>query len=145
MPYICPATGHAVDEPDGEFCGDHGARLFTHCRTCSGEWSVTWDPKTYDGEKGTDFCSRCGSPAPWLSRRKLIQWLKAQVQASALEAAQQLELREVLDRISEMNPGDTKTVAGWERLRELAPTVWENANPIIRTLVTEGVKRALGF
>src|SRR5437773_3559964 len=30
---ICPATGHAVNDPVGPFCGDHGARMFSDCRS----------------------------------------------------------------------------------------------------------------
>ena len=107
--------------------------------------SITWDPKTYDGQKGTDFCSRCGSPGPWLSRAKLIQWLKVQVQESNLEVARRLELKEVLDRIADMASDDTKAAAGWERLRSLAPKVWEKARPVIDVLAAEVVKKALGL
>src|SRR5713101_4466386 len=30
--FICPATGHAVKDPVGPFCGDHGAKMFSDCR-----------------------------------------------------------------------------------------------------------------
>ncbi len=137
---ICPATGHAVNDPVGPFCGDHGARMFSDCPACGSEWSRTWEPR---GEKGTDFCAQCGNPAPWLSRTELIQWLKACVQATDLEPAKRRELQEALDRIAELAPDDTKTAAGWDRLRAVAPRVWELAKPVINVLIGEGVRKML--
>lgn len=144
MAYICPATGHAVNDPDGRFCGDHGVNFFTKCRVCGEEWPLTWDPRT-DGEKGTDFCAQCGTPAPWLPRRRLIQWLQVRVQESDLEPAMRLELQDILGRLAQMAPDDTKAVAGWERLRASAPKIWEKAKPIIDSLVTEAMKKLLGL
>src|SRR5712692_9439372 len=53
--FICPATGHAVKDPVGPFCGDHGAKMFSDCPGCGSEWPLTWDPR---GEKGTEVVSR---------------------------------------------------------------------------------------
>jgi hypothetical protein len=142
---ICPATGHAIHDPDGPYCGDHGARLFSNCPNCGSEWSMAWDPHVYGGEKGTDFCAQCGNPAPWLSRKKLIEWLKAQLADAGLETAKRLELQEGLDHIADMTPDDMKTVAGWERLRTIAPVVWDRAKPVIDAVVAAAVKKALGF
>src|SRR2546427_11282339 len=120
MADICPVTGHVVEDPDGPFCGDHGAKLFSHCSD-GHEWSITWDPGMPYGEKGTDFCASCGRPAPWVSRPQLIQWIKGQLLQVELEPAKRHELQEVLDLIAQMDPDDTKTTPGWEKLRALAP------------------------
>ncbi len=116
--------------------------MFSDCPACGSEWSLTWDSR---GEKGTDFCAHCGNPAPWLSRKELIQWLKAGVQATDLEPAKRRELQEALDRIAELAPDDTKTAAGWDKLRAVAPRVWELAKPVINKLIGEGVKKILGL
>ncbi len=141
MPFICPHNGHVDNDPDGAYCGDHGRKFFSECPTCGGEWSVAWDPKSFDGEKGTDFCSHCGTPAPWVSRRKLVQWLKDA--GSDLEPAKRLELQEILDRIADMSPDDDKALAGWEKVRALAPKVWKKAKPVIGTLLVEALKKKL--
>src|SRR3989441_4379851 len=75
--------------------------------------------------------------------RSLIQWLKACVQATDLEPAKRRELQEALDRIAELAPDDTKTAAGWDRLRAVAPRVWELAKPVINVLIGEGVRKML--
>ena len=137
--FICPATGHAVKDPVGPFCGDHGAKMFADCPVCGSEWPLTWDPRG----KGTDFCAHCGNPAPWLSRKELIQWLKAGVQATDLEPAKRRELQEALDRIAELAPDDSKTAAGWDKLRAVAPRVWELAKPVMNVLIGEGVRKIL--
>jgi hypothetical protein len=60
-----------------------------------------------------------------LSRADLIQWLQHQVQASSdIPAAQRQELRTALERMRDMEPGDTKTFSTWKLLREAAPKVW---------------------
>src|SRR5437879_3266602 len=48
---ICPATGHAVNDPVGPFCGDHGARMFSDCPACGSEWSRTWEPRGRSEER----------------------------------------------------------------------------------------------
>src|SRR5712691_9796442 len=125
MSNICPHNGHVDNESDDPYCGDHGRKFFSDCPTCGNEWAVTWDPKTFAGEKGTDFCSRCATPAPWVSRQKLVHWLKDE--GSDLEPAKRLEIQEVLDRIAAMSPDQERAIAGWKRVQALAPKVWEKA------------------
>jgi len=154
MAHICPATGHTVASyPHGPstapppFCPHHGVKLFQNCRTCGAPWPVT-SVGSYSANPnaGASFCSQCGAPATWLSRRELVQWLKAQVQASDVEAAERLELQGVLDRLADMDPGDTRAIAGWQKLRDGAPKVWAKAKPIIDILTTAvEVKKALGL
>jgi len=76
-------------------------------------------PKSFDGEKGTDFCSHCGTPAPWVSRRKLVHWLKDA--GSDLEPAKRLELQEIPDRIADISPDDAKALRDGKRFERSRP------------------------
>jgi len=83
-------------------------------------------------------------PAPWLSRNQLMDWLKHQVQADAgIPDATRLELRAVLERLKAMDASNEKAIAGWKRLQEGAPKVWEATKPVRDALIAEGVKALL--
>jgi hypothetical protein len=149
MPFICPATGHVARDRDvesgGPYCAEHGVKWFNKCKGCGNYWGLTRDCRTYDDSKGADFCGHCSSPAPWLSRKQLVRWLRAQVQASDLEPARRLELQEVLDRLADMAADDTRAIAGWQKLRDMAPKVWENTKPVVDILIADGLKKILGL
>jgi hypothetical protein len=145
MPYVCRATGHVVEDPEGPYCTRHGAPLITHCSACGAEWPATWDESAMFGERGGDFCEQCGSPAPWLSREQLIRWLRDRLNAAGLDPAIRHELQEILDRVAAMEADDSKAVAAWQKLRELAPGVWEIARPVLSTLIGAGLKKYLGL
>jgi len=55
------------------------------------------------------------------------------------------ELQDVLGRLQAMAPDDTKAVAGWQRIRDVAPKVWDATKPVRDTLIGEAVKKALGL
>ncbi len=44
-----------------------------------------------------------------------------------------------------MDPDDRKAIAGWEKLKKLAPTVWEVTKPVRDALMAEAVKKAMGL
>jgi hypothetical protein len=50
-----------------------------------------------------------------------------------------------VERLRELEPGDTKAVSGWERIRTDVPKVWEAIKPLRDTLIGEAVKKALGL
>ncbi len=147
--YVCPADGHAIDSRDvkGPHCSRHGVRLFTHCRQCGKRWPLVakrnygWEPAS-----GADFCAVCGTPAPWLSRAQLLEWVRNQLRASAdISSPTALELVEALKRVEEMDANDTKTIEAWRKLRDAAPKVWATAKPAFDVLLGEAVKRMLGL
>jgi hypothetical protein len=115
-----------------------------NCARCGGEWSVTADVSVgYDAAKGTDFCSHCGTPAPWLSRKKLVQWLKGQ--AFDLEPARRLEVTSFSTAwptcaLTTRRPSQRgRKCRGWRR------ESGEKAKPVIDILVAEGLKKTLGL
>src|SRR5262245_37605804 len=134
MPHICPATGHVVTHPRGVFCPDHGAPLFTNCPVCGKAWLPRGSVPTLSGEDpARDFCDYCAHPGPWVSREQRLMWIKGRLHDQGLDEATQLELREAFDRMREMDPGDTRTLAAWQKLKNAAPRLWDIAKPIITT------------
>jgi hypothetical protein len=123
----------------------------THCSVCVTPWPLLardqWmsDQTEY---RGDDCCSRCGSPAPWLSRPRLLAWVRDQLQALASRGEMPWpatrELVEALTRLDAMDADDAKTVAAWKKLREQAPDVWAATKPVRDVLIGETVRRLLG-
>jgi hypothetical protein len=168
MHLFCPATGHVLEEQAITralaltFCPQHGVRLFQSCSACGAPWTgvvsrqrtarsrltarSSTDNPLSEVDKGASFCSTCGLPAPWLARSDLIQWLQHRVQASSdVPASTRQELHAMLDRLRDMDAADTRTIPGWQRLRDAAPKVWEASKPVRDALIGEAVKKALGL
>jgi len=55
------------------------------------------------------------------------------------------ELLAVVERLQAMAPGDDKALPGWKAIRAGAPKVWENVKPVLHSIVSEGIKKALGL
>lgn len=151
MDYFCPATGHVVDRQvlhgkvglADAFCPDHGVRVFRNCSSCGAIWPGQIKSYAYRITDGSDFCSACGTPAPWLERDRLIEWLLNQVQASDLPLTTRHELRAVLEQLGKMAPDDTKSIAGWQQVRDKAPKVWEASKPVRDALISESLRVVL--
>jgi hypothetical protein len=128
-------------------CSAHGVPLFNNCPVCGKEWPETGFVPSLSGEDhARDFCEHCGSPGPWLDRRQLIQWLKAQIRAAGLGTPQRIELEGVLDHLVDMDPADTRTIAGWLKIRDAVPSVWQKAKTVIDILVVgKNLKDLLGL
>ena len=140
---VCTHDGHLEDDPEGPYCPRHGTPLFSECPNCGQPWT-TIGVSMYT-EVGSDFCVHCAHPGPWVSRKKRLAWIKGRLHEQGLDEATQLELREALDRLKDMDPGDSRTIAAWQKMKDAAPKLWELAKPVIATVVTAEVKRRLGL
>ena len=138
---VCTHDGHVEFEPEGQYCPRHGTPLLTRCPKCSQPWKIVNVSMIHD--VGSDFCIHCAHPGPWVSREKRLGWIKGRLHQQGLDEATELELREALDRINDMDPGDTRTIAAWQKLKDVAPKLWEIAKPIVTTVATAEVKRRL--
>lgn len=145
MPYVCRATGHIDENPDGPYCTRHGAPFITHCSACGADWTATDDENTAWSERGSDFCAACGTPGPWVGREMLLGWLRDRLNDSDLDPARRLELAAVLDGLATMDPDDTKALAAWQALQRHAPKVWELAKPVLSPLIGATLKKYLGL
>ena len=128
MSPVCPATGHVSLESQGPRCADHGVQWFMDCPACGIMWPLEgprknftgWELWDYGPERAHDFCATCGIPGPWVSRDKLIQWIRHQLQADmTMTSATRLELLAAMDRLQVMSPDDSKAIAGWEQIELL--------------------------
>src|SRR5713101_991193 len=151
---VCPATGHVVLPLQGRICPDHGVPWFVECPSCRAAWPLVLPMDDFAAselfdlgpERARDFCANCGTPGPWVTRPQLMEWLRSNVKASVeVPASERLELLEVLTRLEAVDANDTKSVAAWERVRKLAPKVWEKAQPVRDALIGEAVKKLLGL
>jgi hypothetical protein len=74
-----------------------------------------------------------------------MEWIRSNLKASVdVPASTRLELLEVLSKLEAMDANDTKGIAGWQRIREAAPKVWERTKPVRDALISEAVKKAMG-
>ena len=148
--YICPHDGHITDDPDGPNCSRHELPWFTDCPDCGAPWVVVSKHSLYGSEpdSGDDFCARCTSPAPWLTRAQLLDWVRGLLLASAgrdVLRPTALQLVEALKHLDTMDADDTRTAEVWKRVRESAPKVWKATEPVRHALIGETVKRVLGL
>jgi len=139
---ICSHDGHVQDDAEGPYCPDHGTPLFTHCPKCDQPWTTVGT--TMYVEAGADFCVYCANPGPWVSREKRLAWIKGRLHQQGLDEATELDPRSPRPHQGH-GPGDTRTIAAWPKLKDVAPKLWEIAKPIITTVATAEVKRRLGL
>jgi hypothetical protein len=144
-----------VENPLGPYCQAHGVPWFLDCPTCGVGWPTQASRRDFrptslsygsQKETGSDFCASCGTPGPWLTRQRLIGWIRGNVKASAeVPMSTRHELLDILARLEAMDANDTKGVAGWRRISEAAPKVWEATKPVRDALIGEAVKKVLGL
>ncbi len=144
MPYVCSRDGHLIEYPEGDFCPEHGSRIFTNCQVCGEHWRVIGSEDDPFGEQGAKFCVRCAHPAAWVSREERIGWLKDRLdEDQSLDPADRQKLRAILDRLVEMEPDDSSALVGWDYLRKAAPTVWAMGQPILTSLIVSSLRGSL--
>ena len=144
MPYVCSRDGHLMEYPEGDFCPEHGSRIFTNCQVCGEHWKVIASENDPYEEQGAKFCVKCAQPAAWVSREERIGWLKDRLdEDQSLDPADRQKLRAILDRLVEMEPDDSSALIGWDYLRKAAPKVWAKGQQILTSLIASSLRAAL--
>jgi hypothetical protein len=89
------------------------------------------------------FCWDCGEPYPWTSREKRVGKLYDLIDHDDLDEAMLLTVREQLAVLSAPVDEETDERRGraLERLRRLAPKLYEAALPVLQGLATAEMKR----
>lgn len=130
------------------FCPGCGALVITHCGRCGAA--------LLGGHRGVvrmssrppkPFCHECGAAHRRATREQRIRQLENLLEFEDLEPATQLAVIEeiaVLAKPVDEDSDDSQVRAG-ERIKELAPSLWETGKPILQSLLTEAAKRRLGF
>jgi hypothetical protein len=118
----------------------HGEWL-QHCATCGAE-ILSWCPGCGTRIKGRhiapavgstyvppEFCDFCGAPFPWVGRQGRIYALENRLVGDAhLDPAIDRDVRDCLKALAALDPADLgseRDVQLWQRIREVAPALWE--------------------
>lgn len=135
----------------GQRCQECGAEILTGCPGCGhrirGYLSVpgvmSWDTDY----KPPKFCDNCGRPFPWLDRQGRIYLLENMLDEEQLDPAAELEAREQLRALAQLDPDDEDAERRWKKIRGLAPGLWEKAGgrEILQSVVSAGIKGGLGL
>src|SRR5712692_10657294 len=119
MSPVCPATGHVILHLQGPICPDHGVQWFADCPSCGAMWPLMELMDDFAGselfdlrpDRAHDFCANCGAPGPWVSRDRLIEWIRHQLQAdTTTPGATRLQLLAAMDRLQGMAADDSKAI-----------------------------------
>jgi hypothetical protein len=93
------------------------------------------------------FCFQCGHPHRWATRKQRVTHLENLLEFEDLDEATQLAVVESLAVLAAPvdELGDDEQVRAGERVRQLAPRLWEIGQPVIASVLTEVAKRRLGL
>jgi hypothetical protein len=131
-------------------CATCGAEVLTTCPHCDnmirGGYIVP-GVLAFEEYERPDFCADCGSPFPWASRQARVWELMNLLDAEQLDPAAELAVREQLEALASADVDDPDQEGRWERVRRLAPTLWEKSGvqQIVTTLVLAEARTRLGL
>lgn len=135
-----PANSSKVQE----FCGNCGLPVLTVCEKCSAPLPT---PNYLAGEREPyAFCVQCGEPFPWATRQQQINKLKGLLDLeSGLTKAERLDLIESITVLAQPEEPETLVahIKAGERIRNLAPGLWQLAQPILSNLLSSELQQAL--
>jgi hypothetical protein len=93
------------------------------------------------------FCFNCGVPHRWATREQRVRHLENLLEFKDLDDAAQLTVIEQLAVLSAPadEVDDAQRAGAAERVRRLAPKLWETGLPVIQSVLTEAAKKQLGL
>lgn len=159
-PYFLPAAicrrGHVITTNARTAratprCATCGADVLTACPRCDnmirGGYIVPGFIGFAEEYERPDFCADCGNPFPWASRQARVWELMNLLDAEQLDPAAELAVREQLEALVNIEVDDPEQEGRWERVRRLAPTLWEKSGvqQIVTTLVLAEARTRLGL
>lgn len=137
------------------YCGRCGARVLQKCASCSapilGEYrsgaqaSSINLPESSSYNLPASFCWGCGKPYPWATREERVGKLYDEIDHEDLDEATLLTVREQIAVLSAPvdEETDERRDRALERLKGLAPKMYEAALPVLQGLATAEMKRRL--
>jgi hypothetical protein len=136
-----------------ERCPECGARVLSGCPECGhrirGYYHVPGTVAFGGKYEPPKFCDQCGAPFPWVGRKERIYELQNLLDDDeVLDEATKLWVREQLDTVLAADPTDEKEQRRlWQELNDHAGPFLQHPTTqrIVSTIITEGVKRAIGL
>jgi hypothetical protein len=78
-----------------------------------------------------------------VSRQGRIYELQNRLEGTGLDPADELAAREQLEALMNPDIGEDEERKRWQRVKKLAPQVWESSQPLITTLVNAALQGRL--
>lgn len=130
------------------FCPECGAKRIDGCLGCGRP--IAMIPTGYiNSYQLPDFCEGCGSWFPWTSREKRIASLYNLIDFEQdLDEGKRLEIVEQLSILTapQSDQEDTvKKIEAGERVKVLAPKLWESGRQVLVDVVSAAAKQGLGL
>jgi hypothetical protein len=126
------------------FCGICGLPVMTVCENCK---AALPKPNYQAGERDAyAFCVKCGEPFPWATRAQQINKLQNLLDLEkGLTKSNRLDLVEAIGILAQPEDSDTfaSHIKAGERIRKLAPSVWQLAQPILTSVLSAELQQAL--
>ena len=144
-----------TQRPPGKYCSGCGAEVLMGCESCKAPIRgivkipgvIVTGRRPYMPPR---FCHSCGLPYPWADRQTRLGEIENLIVRHGLaKGADELELREVIERLGNPELSDEKGVAGWSRvmsyIRHLPSEVGKTAQSIATELVNDYIRRKVGL
>ncbi len=131
----------------GQRCSKCGAEVLVQCPACGkrirGRYYVEGVIGGEPDYTPPDFCDHCGAAYPWLGRQGRIYELQNRLDEEDLDPADELIVREQLEALVSPELDEEEQRRRWERVKRLAPKLWESSQPLIETLVEATIRASL--
>jgi hypothetical protein len=130
-------------------CAECGAEILTGCPSCGGRIRGHFSVPGVIGFGGSfeppRFCDFCGAPFPWLDRQGRIYELENLLTRENLDPADELTVKEQLEALANPDLDEEEAKRRWQRVKRLAPGLWESGKPILDSVVSAAIKAQLGL
>ncbi len=91
------------------------------------------------------FCEACGEVLPWANRGARIHELENRLRREPMDEATALVLREQLAALQSPDLSEKEQRKRWERVRAIAPKIWLEVAPLLRSLLSAELQAKLGI
>lgn len=138
-------TAHAERAAEiAKRCVTCGSEIITECPAC-GERIRGLASNVGAKYRPPDFCDHCGAPFPWLTRSGNIYQLQNLLDEADLDPATRLQVREELEALAQADLTEEEQRKRWERVKKLAPAVWDSGQKILVNVVSETIRKSMGL
>jgi len=145
-PDVPPGRGTSREKLVPQYCGSCGARVLTECPSCSTPLpSINY----LAGEREPyAFCTGCGEPFHWATRGQVVSKIRNLLDLdSTLSDSDRFELIDAIQELvlPETPDAEAPKIRAAELIRRKAPNAFRAAQPILISLMSSALQRALGL